>query len=428
MKESFLSWGKQSIRKIIPKPVRQFGWRLYDSVKNRGAITTKILDVCKQAMWEAEFISQPHLRRSVLEVIRFVGDLALLFNQIRGVDVYEITCEEDRFLYSGGAAELSELNLHLFDEEKVEIANLGKVSVWKLPSLADEYFKSGKQLAVFEISRLFPLRFRAPYEIKTPIWVTQVLPISSDQNTFLSGKKYMQIRSRINRAKRMGFSYRFTRDCADFDHFYHQMYVPLIVNRHGDRAYIEPYESLYWWFNRGGLVLVTKKNLPVAGNLVVKIKEKGFFIDTGVLDGDPELIKLGIQTINVWSIIQWFSSQGVKQLDLGGSKALRNNGVLNYKRQWGAAINHLYSFIRSERIYLLDDPNEKMIERINKLGLIVEKGRKFFGVQFLENFQSLDIPELRKVVDQAIHEGLSGTVIVSPDESKVVDEEFISED
>lgn len=420
---------KNILRKIIPKPVRQFGWRLYYSVKNRGALTTKILDVCKQAMWNAEFISQPHLRRFVLEVIRLVGDLALLFNQIRGVDVYEINCESDGFLYSGSAAELSELNSHLFGDKNFNVTKVETVPVWKLPSIAEHYLSSGMQLAMFEMSRLFPFRFSSTYMINTPIWITQELSIPDDLDTMLSGKKYGSIRRIVNRAQRMDFNYYFTRDEADFDLFYHQMYVPLIVNRHKESGYVEPFESLHWWFKRGGLIMITQSGAPVAASLVAKTKQKGLFVDIGVLDADQELIQTGIQTITVWSMIQWFFSQGVRLLDMGGSKALRSNGVFVFKHRWGAKAQHLYSFIRSRRILLMKNPSDAALQRVHELGLITESKRKFFGVQFLENFQSLDISELREVVDQAIHEGLSGTVVVSPDQNKVVDESgFISED
>jgi len=420
---------KNTLRKVIPKPIRQFGWRFYYSVKKRGALTTKILALCKQAMWKAEFISQPYLRRLVLEVIRFVGDLALLFNQIRGVDVYEITCQGEGFLYSGGAAELSELISHLFGDKKVNVTNVGEVPVWKLPSIARHYLNNGMQLVMFEICRLFPFRFSNTYMINTPIWITQELSIPDDLDTMLSGKKYGSIRRIVNRAQRMDFNYHFTHNEADFDLFYHQMYVPLIVSRHKESGYVEPFESLHWWFKRGGLIMITRSGTPVAASLVARTKQKGLFVDIGVLGADQELIQTGIQTITVWSMIQWFFSQGVRLLDMGGSKALRSNGVFVFKHRWGATAQHLYSFIRSRRILLMKNPSDAMLQRVHELGVITESKRKFFGVQFLENFQSLDIPELREVVDQAIHEGLSGTVFVSPDQNIMVDESgFISED
>ena len=360
MNSSAYNRGKQLVRKVIPKFVRRFGWQIYYLVKNRGAITARILDTCKKVMWNAEFMHRPYLKRWVLEIIRFAGDFVLLLNQSRGVDLYQIICEGDIVIYSGGPTELNELNELLFEGKDVEITNLGKVSVWKLPSLAEEYLDNGAQLVILETSRLFPSRFRAPYRISAPIWIKQELSISSDLETMLSGGKFGPIRRLINRAQRMDFSYRFTRDEADFDLFYHQMYVPLIVNRHKESGYVEPYESLYWWFNRGGLILSTRNGKPVAGILVATTKEKGLFVDIGVLDADPELIRLGIQTITIWSMIQWFFSQGVRRIDMGGSKALRSNGVFIFKHRWGATVYRLYSFIRSKRHFLMKSPTAVM--------------------------------------------------------------------
>ncbi len=419
MQSSIISRGRQAARKFIPEPVRQLLWKLFYRIKDSDGISGKIIDTCKWVMWNAEFISHPSLRGWVFETARFTGDFALLMSQVWGLRIYKTRYEGGTYLYSGTPAELGDLNRKLFGGAQLEVTDLGRTPIWKLPSTVRKFLAEDGQLVILDLSSLSPVRFQAPYLIQTATWISQEITLPSKVERLLDGKQFMPIRSRINRAKRMGFDFHFSRDEADFRSFYVDMYAPYIVSRHGDSGYVEPFEQLHWWFKHGGIILTTQDGKPVAGNLVAVANDKGLNIDVGVLNADPDMIKLGIQTINVWSKIQWFAQHRVKRVDLGGSRAYRHDGVFTFKRQWGATVHRLYSFIRSKRTILMNNPPAGLCQQVNALGFISEVQGKFLGVQVEPGPREFDRVEIAEMLEQALHDGLSGVLVATPYRSQI---------
>ena len=409
------------LKRLVPAPIRHVGWQTYYRVRDHRFLLNQVVDLCKVVMVKAERIRWPVVRIVVCELARFVGDLALLLNQFPRLDVYQLTGSEGRVIFVGSPGGATVLHSLFFSKDEVKQQKIGRVALWTLPSQTQHWLSEGAALVVCELSRFYPWRLQANLKFSVPTWIKHVLPLPESLETMLVGSKFSDIRWALNRAGRQGFSYRFSQDKADFDHFYHRMYVPYVSARHGELVYVEPYEALWRWFTKGGLVLVTRDGEAVAGSLVLLAQDRCFGVDGGVLDADPALFKMRIYTVNIWMALQWAHSQGVTLLDMGGTRAWRSDGVFSYKRGWGAKVTRLYGFIRSNYTFLMQDPSPAWRDQVNRLGLIAEHKRKFYGIILPESAAELDEAVRQKLLQEMRDEGLSGLAIVSQNQISFCD-------
>lgn len=180
--------------------------------------------------------------------------------------------------------------------------------------------------------------FRGLYDYRTTDGVRQVIDTSGtwDGMRTLFAKKKRQISNGFE--EKFGLGCRISRDPQDFEHFYHRMFVPHIVRRYGELASIDAYGEMRKFFERGLLVLVTKREVAVAGAL--SLIEDGVlrFRRTGVLDGDENIVEGGAQTALYYFQLRYANANGLRAVDTMISAPFLNDGVFRHKKEWGAAV------------------------------------------------------------------------------------------
>ncbi|MEY2689642.1 MAG: hypothetical protein RL375_3841, partial [Pseudomonadota bacterium] len=95
-------------------------------------------------------------------------------------------------------------------------------------------------------------------------------------------KKRRQVTNEFR--EKHGLECRVSHDPADFDRFYHRMFVPHIQRRYGDLADIDSHAQLKQFFDRGMLFLVMSDGKEVAGALSELVDGHLLFRRSGVLD------------------------------------------------------------------------------------------------------------------------------------------------
>ena len=88
------------------------------------------------------------------------------------------------------------------------------------------------------------------------------------------------------RTRRGGLTHDVSHRAADFDAFYHRMFVPYTRARHGEDAYIKSFHSLRRSFRSGGILWVRSNGQPVAGYLFEHDGDALGLVAVGVVDGD----------------------------------------------------------------------------------------------------------------------------------------------
>jgi hypothetical protein len=351
-------------------------------------------------------------------MVRSIGDLSWLVRSFPRLSAYKLVGANWTIVFVGAEQSLKEIR-HLFFQEASQ-QELGRIALWKLSKQTQQWLAEGTDLVVCELGRIHPKPPSAVLTFTIPTWIQQVVAVPGSLDALISGGERRNIRHKLRKADKFGFSYEFSQSKADFDNFYYHMYVPFAKARHADLALVTPYQDQWErWFVRGGLVLVTKDDEPVAGILVYMAGDVCYLVEMGYWQADPRLLKQEISTVALWYAATWACEQGAKFLDLGGSLAWNSNGPFVNKRRWGARV------VRRKRIYgswtfLAQDLSPSLQDYINKLGFISEINARFYSVLLNAGMAPVTEADANKRLLDAKKQGLDGLLVVFPNSESTV--------
>jgi Acetyltransferase (GNAT) domain len=244
------------------------------------------------------------------------------------------------------------------------------VRSWRayLPRLREVFGKPDFDLGVALIPNHCEGSLRGIYSYRGTKNVRQETDISAPWEELVrSWQNYSETARRIRKA---GLQSRISREPADFDLFYHRMFLPHVRKQYGDRAYVDPYDEIKPWFERGLLILVEQAGNPVAGGLCAVEGDALVFYRTGVLEGDYELVKKGAQAAIYYFMLSYAKERNLKRVNFLMSHAFVHNGVYKHKAGWGAKASPDDKAVQS-LLYFLPDGNAKTVFFLEKNPIIV---------------------------------------------------------
>lgn len=194
-------------------------------------------------------------------------------------------------------------------------------------------------LCVARLPKIYDSVFRSLADYRTTDGVAQIIETAGTWDEVRSkfAKKKRQITNSFE--EKSGLGCRMSHDPADFEHFYHRMFVPHITRRYGEQASIDAHGEMLKFFRRGLLLFVTKGGTDVAGALSLVEGNVLRFRRTGVLDGDESLVDGGAQTALYYFQLKYANENGLRAVDTMLSAPFLNDGVFRHKREWGAAVS-----------------------------------------------------------------------------------------
>jgi hypothetical protein len=119
--------------------------------------------------------------------------------------------------------------------------------------------------------------------------------------------------------------------------FYERMLLPMVKNRHEERAHISEWDNVKRIAEDGFLLGVYRDGAWVAAILIgheggreVRLSNMGW------RDGDKQLMKDRVVTALFFEAITWCQEQGFEGMNMGASLPFAADGPLNFKLKWGA--------------------------------------------------------------------------------------------
>ncbi len=145
------------------------------------------------------------------------------------------------------------------------------------------------------------------------------------------------------RIRKYGLDYVLIDDPATFRWFYDTMYVPYVTNVFGEMSAQIDFSELAPCIPNSMLMLVKKDGEYVAGQVLTfeGDRARGWF--GGVKNGDREWVRCGVKAAMYVFIFEELAKQGVAFYDFGGSRPFLNDGVMQFKKKWGMALNGAHS-------------------------------------------------------------------------------------
>ncbi len=174
--------------------------------------------------------------------------------------------------------------------------------------------------------------------VRTTEWVRQIIDLShlpprSEE------RMHKKARAAEGRIQRHGLECRISRDRADLEHFYRDMYLPHIRAQFGEGAIVDGLEEMDPYFARGCVLFVLHGGQAVAGALVHFEGNTLIWRRSGILRGDKEYVRMGAQAALYYFTIDLARTRALDRVDLMKSRPFFQDGVFAHKREWGAAVH-----------------------------------------------------------------------------------------
>ncbi len=239
-------------------------------------------------------------------------------------------------LYVGQRQNDTYLRSLLFADTATAPSDLGSCSTWAMRSLIRAHEKSA-DLVIVEVGSPYAWLLPRGYLVM-PGWVKQALVVDDDWQSNLA-KMTADGRSTITRITRHGLKARLLPgDLHIADRFYDELYVPHATARFGPSASLDGRDIVRSMCRRFGLFEITRDGVPLAGAIM---RSKGHILH-GLWDGfrtglDATLMSTVTASVYYFNLLFAYE-RGFRRLDLGGTRGFLNDGVLRYKRKWGATL------------------------------------------------------------------------------------------
>ena len=239
----------------------------------------------------------------------------------------------------------------VFFAEQAQGRELGSFPIWALPSKLAQ-LQSSVDLTVIRVNKMSARLFFDKGFLHVPEAIEALLKVPEDPTVlFRAGKS---VRSDLCKIRQNRLEPHFSREESDFEEFYRQMYLPYIYARHGKFAYGANRYRLRHKFHRGGILWVEQGGKRIAGMVLERRQQWLKLVALGTTYGDLAPVKQGALAAVYYFGIEYARQHGFTLLSLGTNGALLQDGILRYKRKWGAAFtessdNHFDLLLRWDR-------------------------------------------------------------------------------
>lgn len=147
------------------------------------------------------------------------------------------------------------------------------------------------------------------------------------------------IKSDLRKVRENGLSCDAVTDQEAFERFYWDMYVPYARREFGGKAIYMNHEQFLAGLKNGELLRIQKGGRVIAGMIILyhDESEPQWWL-LGMQDGDRNLARQGALAALYFYGVQHLIERGYSRALLGGVRPFLADGVLQYKRKWGATL------------------------------------------------------------------------------------------
>jgi hypothetical protein len=209
---------------------------------------------------------------------------------------------------------------------------MGKKWIWSTLKIAGKNY-TNSSLLIAETGDFLAKILKDKQEFYLPCWIQGEMEIHSNiENPYRRNKS---LKNDFRKIFKYNLSYELTNEQAQFNLFYHDMYVPFATKRYREKAKITDYYELKMSFNKGELLMVKMDSIPIAGILIGYKKKQPLLHVLGVKDCNPEYIGFGAIAACYYHSINHLKERGFSSLNLGSTRPFLRDGVLNFKKKLG---------------------------------------------------------------------------------------------
>jgi hypothetical protein len=212
---------------------------------------------------------------------------------------------------------------------------IGHAPMWALPRRLRP-LRATVDITVVRADQLSARAFFDDDYLSVPEWVGLRLPLPVDVAAL--ARESTSVVEDLRKTRRNRLTVDISRDPADCAAFYHRMFVPYTLDRHGSDAYLKSYPSMQRSFRHGGILWLRHEGEPVAGNVFEIHGSTMILTAIGVVDGDIDWRKRGALASLYVNMIAHAHRCGCTMIDMRGARPSLSDGLFRYKAKWGTEI------------------------------------------------------------------------------------------
>ena len=235
-----------------------------------------------------------------------------------------------RVLVAGGDRQKDYIARMAFSSQCRETC-LGKVYIWQLWKLLR---RNSLQcdLAFIEGRGVHQTLFQSNDDYYLPLWIEGEVDLPLEA-TNKSAKEDLR------RMRKHHLDYELCNDIHAIEDFYHNIYLPTVVDRHGPDTHITDLAELTRTIaDRDNQLLLAKQNgVAIAGVVVLMGSCPRLWLG-GVRDSDIRYRQMAAVGATYVFPARYLENKGYQRMNVGRSRSFLNDGVLQYKNKWNQRI------------------------------------------------------------------------------------------
>jgi len=330
------------------------------------------------------------------------------------IDVYSIIGEEKnnhaelKILFCGEKSSLNYLSSIIYSD-KPKVKYIQKTNIFNLQKKL-KFFSNKYDMVFVKTDRFFAHNLQKKGFFILPEWAEMQIEVNNSfKEIFNNFSK--SAKDDIRKIKNYDYAYSLSKDFTNFEYFYHEIYCPFILNRHGELTISEStnYDEIRALFEKGLLLTVYDEEKIISGMIPVIYDSTAFFTHAGVDIKSNYLTKAAGSAL-YYFFIDWAEKQGFKLLKFGGVRPFLNGGLFNYKKKWGMSIKISNMMFGIFGLKIINSESKAVTDfLINNPFVIIEKN-KIRGLFFTKD--KLDSLNLQEIWKKYNIPGLSGITLV----------------
>lgn len=240
--------------------------------------------------------------------------------------------------------------------------------------------------------------------VTIPAWVRQRLCIRNSWQTQIAELKRGTRQELTRFLRKHQYTCEATHQQEDFEYFFDKLYRPYVLKRHGESGIMVSRERFMRECRRGVVLQLFHNGEIVAAAVLRRIVNTMAILWSGsAQESDAQQIHGVTDALDYFSLL-YASAKKCRWLDFGRSRPSLNDGVLRYKRKWGAEFTA--GAVRQSAIQLiLPSNNATGFEHLQQQVFVLRNGQRFYAVLFINADSPID--DIREKIKGILTPGLA---------------------
>jgi len=291
------------------------------------------------------------------------------------------------------------------------VKKIGKYPIWKINKLI-EYNHKKIDLVFLNVDRFLKDFLEKNGLFIIPEWVNMIVDttksLSEIHDNFSRGAK-----KDIKKIEKYDYTYEVTKDPEKLKNFYNNMFLPYMLNRHGENILNTYLRFVKQLIKKDSVLLLKEGDKYICGGLIEVKRKNAILPSMGLLNSDVRLLtKCAISALYYFHII-FAKNNNIKSLNYGDTRPFLNDGGFQFKRKWGMnlVLSKFEHGVFGFQICKYNDASKSFL--MNNPFIIINKNQ-LRGLVYNHKTTPTTSSEIRQYIKSYYTPGLSEFFIISP--------------